>query len=451
MLKKLMVVVALFACVSSYGQAYLIDKVIARVGSEYILLSDVEEEFSYMKNASKEPLNPEVKCEVLKNLIAQKLIVYQAKVDSVEVTDEDVETQLNFRFESILRQMNGDEAFFKEYYGATVSEMKERFRDDQKQKILAEKMQGELIAKVTITPEEVTRFFKSIPVDSLPYFSSEVELGEIIIAPEVNSIEKKRALDLMTEIKAKIDAGEDFNKLAEKYSADVESAKKGGDLGFAKRGIFVPEFESAAFTLKNDEVSDIIETEFGYHVIKLIDRRGNTIHARHILIKPEITLLDKNLAKNKLDSVRTLIMKDSLTFEEAVKKYSPKSLPSYSNNGKMKNPNNGTNYFETKDLDPDSYFAIDKLKEGQLSNVIEMKDLKGEKMYRLLKLQSKSKPHQANLKQDYDKIANMAKEGKKATYFNTWITDKMKKAYINVDPIYADCENVLQWIRMEEK
>ncbi|MBK8701356.1 MAG: peptidylprolyl isomerase [Saprospiraceae bacterium] len=447
--KLFLIPALLFLTMSVNAQSYLIDKVIARVGGENILLSEVEDEYAYMVT-SKATVTPDAKCEILKNLIAQKLIVYQAKLDSVEVTEEEVESQLSFRFESILRQMNGDEAFFREYYGATVNEMKERFREDQRQKLLAEKMQTQLIDNVSITPAEVLEFYNGIPRDSLPYLSSEVELGEIIVVPEVNDEEKRKALDIITGLKERIEKGEDFSELASRYSVDKESAKKGGDLGYAKRGIFVPEFEAAAFTLQKDEMSDIVETEFGYHLIKLLERKGNTIHAKHILISPEITAADRNFAKNKLDSIRTLIASDSMTFEAAVKKFSLKTAPSYSNNGKMKNPNTGTNYFETKDLDPDTYFAIDKLNVGDLSSVLEVKDLKGEKMYRLLKLQSKSKPHQANLKQDYDKIAYYAKESKKAQYFNGWIEEKMKKAYINVDPLYADCETLLPWIRMGE-
>lgn len=432
-----------------FGQSYLIDKVVARVGGENILLSEVEDEYAYMV-ASKAKISANAKCEILKNLIAQKLIVYQAKLDSVEVSDEDVESQLNFRFESILRQMNGDEAFFQDYYGATIGEMKERFREDQRQKLLAEKMQAKLIDNVSITPAEVIAFYNGIPKDSLPYLSSEVELGEIVLQPEVNDAERKKALDLATELKDKITKGEDFGLLAGKYSEDPESAKRGGDLGFAKRGVYVPEFEAAVFTLQPGEVSEVVETEFGFHIIQLMERKGNSVRAKHILISPDITQADRELAKRKLDSIKVQIENDSLTFEQAVKKHSIKTMPSYSNNGKMKNPNTGNNYFETKDLDPETYFAIDKLNIGGLSKVVEFKDLKGDKMYRLLKLFSKSKPHQANLKQDYDKISYYAKESKKAQYFNTWIEDKMKKAYIDVDVLYLDCPNLAQWIHIKD-
>ncbi len=436
-----------YSCMT-YAQPFLVDKVIARVGSEYILLSEIEDEYSYMAAANPTTTKPEMKCNIIKNLVAQKLIVYQAKLDSVEIKEEEVESQLNYRFESILRQMNGDEAFFKEYYNATVNEMKDRFRDDQRQKILAEKMQAKLIESVKITPAEVQAFYKKIPQDSLPYLSSEVEISELIMSPTVNETEKLKAYNALKDIVDRIGKGEDFATLATKYSMDRESAKKGGDLGFAKRGVFVPEFESAVFSLKEGEMSDIVETEFGYHVMQLIQRKGNVVNARHILISPEITYLDRERTKANLDSIRTLLAKDSMTFEAAVKKFSDKKSQSYSNNGKMKNPNTGDNYFQTKDLDPDTYFAIDKLKPNELSKVLESKNMKGDKIYRIIKLQSKSKPHQANLKQDYDKISSFAKESKKSEYFNTWIQKKMEKTNIIVDPLFFDCEDLNQWIKM---
>ena len=223
------------------GQSILIDKVIAKVGSEHILLSEVEEEFSYAK--TKDPsLTDDIKCLIIDNMIAQKLVIYHAKIDSVEIAEDEVETQLDYRFESILRQMNGDETFFQDYYGATVAEMKERFRDDQRHKILAEKMQYKLISEIEITPKEVEKFYRGVPTDSLPYFKSEMEISEIILTPKVNDNERKKALDKITDLRIKVVSGETtFADVASKYSQDQSSAIRGGDLGFAKRGVYVPE------------------------------------------------------------------------------------------------------------------------------------------------------------------------------------------------------------------
>jgi peptidyl-prolyl cis-trans isomerase SurA len=439
---NIILVVCFMTCFVFQGYTQLVDKVIAKVGSEYILLSEIEEEFAYAK--SKDPgVSDDIKCVILDNMIAQKLVIYHAKIDSVEITDAEVETQLDYRFESVLRQMNGDEAFFEEYYGASVAEMKERYRDDQKHKILAEKMQHKLISEIEITPKEVEKFFKNVPSDSLPYFKSEMEISEIVSLPLVNDIERQKALDKIKILREKVVNGtETFADIATKNSQDPGSAARGGDLGFAKRGVYVPEFEATVFSLAKDEISDIIETEFGYHFIQLIERRGNSVRARHILIKPEITQSDLDKTKVLLDSVRQLITIDSLSFENAVKKYSVKSVPSYANGGRVKNQNSNNTFFAADDLDPDTYFAIYDLKPGAISKpmLITMPD--GKKAYRLIQLNSTSKPHKANLKEDFDKISNFAKESKKNEYFLNWLKTKRTETYIYTDPLFSYCKTV---------
>ena len=439
---NIVLVVCFMTCFVFQGYTQLVDKVIAKVGSEYILLSEIEEEFAYAK--SKDPgVSDDIKCVILDNMIAQKLVIYHAKIDSVEITDAEVETQLDYRFESVLRQMNGDEAFFEEYYGASVAEMKERYRDDQKHKILAEKMQHKLISEIEITPKEVEKFFKNVPSDSLPYFKSEMEISEIVSLPLVNDVERQKALDKIKILREKVVNGtETFADVATKNSQDPGSAARGGDLGFAKRGVYVPEFEATVFSLAKDEISDIIETEFGYHFIQLIERRGNSVRARHVLIKPEITQSDLDKTKVLLDSVRQLITIDSLSFENAVKKYSVKSVPSYANGGRVKNQNSNNTFFAADDLDPDTYFAIYDLKPGAISKpmLITMPD--GKKAYRLIQLNSTSKPHKANLKEDFDKISNFAKESKKNEYFLNWLKTKRTETYIYTDPLFSYCKTV---------
>lgn len=439
---NIILVVCFMTCFVFQGYTQLVDKVIAKVGSEYILLSEIEEEFAYAK--SKDPgVSDDIKCVILDNMIAQKLVIYHAKIDSVEITDAEVETQLDYRFESVLRQMNGDEAFFEEYYGASVAEMKERYRDDQKHKILAEKMQHKLISEIEITPKEVEKFFKNVPSDSLPYFKSEMEISEIVSLPLVNDVERQKALDKIKILREKVVNGtETFADVATKNSQDPGSAARGGDLGFAKRGVYVPEFEATVFSLAKDEISDIIETEFGYHFIQLIERRGNSVRARHVLIKPEITQSDLDKTKVLLDSVRQLITIDSLSFENAVKKYSVKSVPSYANGGRVKNQNSNNTFFAADDLDPDTYFAIYDLKPGAISKpmLITMPD--GKKAYRLIQLNSTSKPHKANLKEDFDKISNFAKESKKNEYFLNWLKTKRTETYIYTDPLFSYCKTV---------
>lgn len=423
----------------------VIDKVVARVGSELVLLSDLEEQFLYM-DKQEGGITADYRCGIMENIIAQKVIIYQAQLDSVEVLPAELEAQLDYRFETILRQMNGDEAFFKDYYGYTVAEMRERVRDDQRQQILAEKMQSKLISEVSVTPKEVEAFYDRIPQDSLPFLNAEVEISELVIKPQVNAEQRQITLDRINQVLADIKAGDiSFEEAAKKYSVDG-SAKVGGDLGWAKRGIYVPEFEAAAFQLKKAEMSDVIETEFGFHIIELIERRGNSIHARHILMTPAITMEDEQKAMDLLDSIRTLIVLDSISFGQAVKKFSLEELPSYGNSGRVKNPKTGNTFFETGDLDPDVYFEIVDLDPGGVSNIIEVTDMRGATMYKIVKLISETKPHKANLQQDYNKIALFARESKKTGYFNEWVTEKMGETYIKVDRQYDYCENLIRWI-----
>jgi len=432
--------------ISQGGNAEIIDKVIATIGGEFILLSDVEGQYAYIVQNGNE-VNEEAKCQILEGIIGQKLMVHQSRLDSLQVTADEVDAQLDFRFDQVLQQMKGDEAFFQEYYGATVDQMKARMRDDQREQILAERMQRSLIQRVAITPEEVKEFYNSIPQDSLPFLNAEVEIGELVIKPKVNSIEYQNALEKISKIKEQILAGEDFAELAKKNSDDPGSAANGGDLGFAKRGIFAPEFEAAAFSLNENEISDPIETEFGFHIIQNLGRRGNYVNTRHILVRPVITQGDFDIAEALGDSIRTLINSDSLTFEQAVRKYGFKDVQSFSNNGRMKNPATGNNFFETADINPpDIYFAIEPLEVGEISETIELNLPNGDTVFRLYQLQSKTKPHRANLKEDYSRIQQFAKESKKNEYLATWLEKRYADTYITVSSIYGTCPNLNQWV-----
>ena len=446
--------ILIIACIATSAMAQgpiLLDKVISKVGSEYILLSELEGQYAYIKESNPE-VTEDAKCEMMENLIAQKIIVYQARLDSIEVSDEELDAQLSYRFESILRQMNGDEEFFQDYYGATINEMKERYKEEQKQQILSERMQQKLIAEVQITPSEVKEFFDQFPTDSLPYLNSEVEVSELVLKPLVNEEERQTALDRMKEIQKELNTeSADFAEIAKKYSQDPGSGKRGGDLGFAKRGTFVPAFEAAAYDLKEGMMTDIVETEFGFHIIQLLERRGNTIHTRHILIKPIITSADNELAKAKLEEIKTEIVADSISFERAVKKYGAKDVPSFSNSGRMKNPATQNTFFETNQLEADIYLEIIDLDVEGVSNAMEVLSPTGEYSYRIVQLKSLTKPHRANLKEDYDKISKFAKESKKSQYFNDWVTKKLKTTYISVDNRYNTCPNLDKWIEAKSE
>jgi peptidyl-prolyl cis-trans isomerase SurA len=434
----------LFIGTSGWAQREVIDKVVATVGGELVLLSEVEEQRALMASQQSN-LPDDIRCSIMDQIMANKLLLNQSKLDSIMVTDEEVEVQLDARIERILGFMNNDVSQFEEYYGQSINEVKAQFREDLKNQLLVDRMRGNIMASVTVTPSEVKTFFNSIPQDSLPYFNAEVEIGEIVYKPKVNKEERERAVSLLEELRERIvDGGESFAELAGKYSDDG-SARAGGDLGWAKRGRYVPEFEAAAFRLEKDEISPVIESEFGFHIIQMLERRGNSIRVRHILIKPDITEADLELARNRLDSVRHLVMDDSMSFSMAVKRFGNEDQQSYNNDGRMVNPATGNTFFEIGDLDPDIYFTVDTMDVGEISAPFMFRDPTGERYFRVVQLQSRSSPHKADLRKDYSKIQMAAIEAKKSEFISDWVSDKVGATYIDIDPMFNGCPVLRKW------
>ena len=428
-MKKLFTILLALVCWQmAFAQSAVIDKVVAMVGGEIVLLSEVEEQYSLMK--SQNPSIPtEARCNVVDQLLVSKLLLNQAKLDSIEVMDTEVEDQLNARIERILSYMNGDLEQFEAYYGQTVTQVKDQFREDLRNQIMTERMQGEVLRQVTVTPSEVKTFFAQIPRDSLPYFSSEVEVGEIVYVPKVNAEERQKSITKLENLRAQIVNEEaTFDELAQVHSDDG-SARIGGDLGWARRGKFVPEFEAAAYKLEPGEISPVVETQFGFHLIQLLERRGNSIHVRHILVRPAITDADLELARHHLDSVRTLIMNDSISFSIAVKRFGNDEVQSFNNDGRMMNAMTGNTFFEVADLEPDIYFAIDTLKIGGITSPIEFRSPGGDIQFRIVQLQSRTDPHRANLQQDYSKIQQATIQAKQNEFLSNWISQKVGSTY----------------------
>lgn len=428
------------------AQTELLDEIIASVGGELVLLSDLEDQYNLIKSQQQQDLPPDARCYILDNILTQKLLINQAKLDSIEVSDEEVEAQLNARIEQILAYMNNDYTQFEAYYGQSVDEVKAQFRVDLKDQLLAERMKSEILQGITVTPSEVKEFFERIPKDSLPYFNSEVELSELAIKPEVSPERKQEARERLEELRRRIVAGgEDFAELAKKYSDDFASGRLGGDLSWTKRGSFVPEFEAAAYKLDVGEISKVIETEFGFHIIQLLERKGNTIHTRHILIRPEIQEEDIARAEQLLDSVRQLILIDSISFSEAVKRFGTDEVQSFYNDGRMVNPRTGNTFFEIADLEPDVYFAIDTLEIGEITNPFRFRNISNEPLVHIVKLESRTPPHVASLETDYARIKAATIQEKQARYLNEWIEKTVSNTYIAIDPSYASCPVLAKW------
>lgn len=447
MSRVILVVCLVFVSTFLSAQRKVVDKVVATVGGEIVLLSEVEEQHALMSSQGK-PVPEDSKCFILEQLLANKLMINQAKLDSIIIEDSEVEVQLEARIEQILGYMGGSTEQFENYYGASVNEIREEFRQDLKDKLMMDRMRAQIMQDVSVTPSEVKEFFYQIPTDSLPYFNSEVELGEIVRLPVVNDEEKARVNSLMKDLRQQIiDSVATFEDLALQYSEDG-TRQLGGDLGWSSRGKFVPAFEAAAYKLKINEISEPVATQFGYHIIQMIGRRGSSINVRHILVRPVIQQADLDLAVNYLDSIRNILLKDSLSFSIAVKRYSNDEQQSYNNDGRMVNPASGDTFYEVGDLNPDVFFAIDTMKIDEISAPFEFRGQTGELNYRIVQLQSRTSPHTANLQLDYSKIRQAAIDSKRNQFINNWVDEKIADTFLKIEASKANtCPNLQNWVK----
>jgi peptidyl-prolyl cis-trans isomerase SurA len=415
---------------------YILDKIIAKVDNQIILKSEYE--VAYLQYLSQLKVkSPTLQCDVLENLIINKFLMAKADIDSVVVDDKVVNDQLERRMQYFISQV-GSEKKLEEYYNKTVSDLKNELRDQVREQMLIQKMQGNITKGVKITPGEVKKFFNAIPSDSLPFYSKEVEVGHIIKIPVAGKSQKEVARQQITAIRERVKKGESFEALAERYSEDPVSAKQGGELGFWKRGELVPEYEAAAFKLKPGETSEVVESIFGFHIIQLIERRGLEYNSRHILIKPGSSTVDVSLSKGYLDSLRTRIMKDSISFTKAAKEYSDDKF-SAPNGGMFTDEETGSTRVPIEKLDPTVFFIIDTMSVGHISHPIPYRTADGKDGLRIIYYKSKINPHKANILDDYQKIHNAALTEKKAKILADWFQKHKTEVSITVDDEFKNC------------
>ncbi len=448
MKKIVSIIFCLFVLLPLFAQPKMIDKVVGVVGDNIILLSDVEVQIQQAK-AQGEVISDRLRCTIFDQLLLEKFFLAQAQLDSVYVSEDDVEAELDKRIRYFITTSFGSQQKLEEYYGKSTADLKDDFRKDIRNQMLAEKMQGKIYGNIKTTPSDVRAFYDNIPKDSLPYFNAEIELSQIVIKPKASQEAKDYALYKANQLREEILKGGDFAIKAKLNSEDPGSKKEGGDLGFITRGEMVQEFEAGAFKLKEGEVSEVIETQFGYHVIQCLERKGERIHVRHILITAPITSIDEQSAIRMLDSVSKMINSGAMTFEEAVKEYSEDDQ-SKSNRGDIINQNTGTSYFEMSELDGSLLFSMSDLKKGQLSQVSPFEAPDGKKAFRIIRIKSESEPHVANLKQDYSKIQNACKQAKQQEALVKWIQEKRGDAYIMIDEEYQSCDNSSKWLNAKK-
>jgi len=426
-----------------FSQDTLIDGIVGIVGGNVILKSDIENQYLQMRaEGNISGSSSKVKCVILDNLLFQKLLVHQAGVDSLTVTDSQVEAEMDRRMRYFIAQAGSPDELEK-YYHKSLVQIKEDLREIIKEQMLAQQEQGKITEKVTISPSEVKSFYKKIPRDSLPEIPSKVEIGMIVRTPVIGQVEKQAVTDRLKGFRDRILKGDDFATLAVLYSEDPGSASKGGELGMFQRGTMRPEFEAAAFKLKPGEVSDVVETEDGYHLIQLIERRGEYVNVRHILLQPKVSLGDMNRAKLFLDSISGLVSSKKLSFGQAVSQYSDD--PSKNNGGMMINPQSGNAEFAMSEVDPKVFFVVDKLKEGDISTAAKWEE-RGKVQFRIYYLKTRTQPHKADLGQDYAQVQQWALEQKKMEAIIEWITDKAASTYIYISEPYTTCDFDRPWI-----
>lgn len=440
--------IVLVLCWIAYGNPLyaqdgkVVDEVVAVVGGKMLLLSDIEKQVLQQRLQGGIPGGQALRCEILENLLFQKLLIDQAALDSVEVSDSQVDAEMDRKLRYFISQIGSREKL-EAYYKKSIPEIKEEFRELIRDQMIVETMQATITKDIKITPSEVKTYFRNIPQDSLPLINAEVELGHIVKQPPISPEEKIRVRQQLMEMRERILKGENFAALAALYSEDPGSAAKGGELGFYSRGELFPPYEAAAFAMKEKEISEVVETEAGYHIIQLLGRRGEMINTRHILIIPKVNPEALSKARQDLDNVLALIKMDSLTFEKAALLHSDD--PSKNNGGMLINPLTGTSRFEMNQLDPSLFFVIDKMEIGAISEPVIMKTESGGQAYRLVYLKTRTAPHRANLEEDYVRIQEWALDGKHTQVLQKWMDKKMSKTYIQINDRFKDCEFRFTW------
>ncbi|PIY08266.1 MAG: peptidylprolyl isomerase [Flexibacter sp. CG_4_10_14_3_um_filter_32_15] len=430
-----------FCLISTFAFSQVADKIIVKVDNYIILKSELELSYqNYLRSQDGTP-DENAKCEILRQLLFNKVMYAKAEIDSVIVLDEQVESEASNRLSMMIERAGGDEKKLEEYLGKSLADIKEELLEPIKEQLTIQKMRSEITADAKVTPSQVRKFYKLIPTDSLPFLPAEYEVAQLLVYAKVSKQEKDRVRKQLLDIRTRIKAGEDFAVLAKEFSADLGSAAQGGNLGYRERGELVPEYEAASFALKPMEISEPIESEFGFHLIQLLERRGNLINTRHILIRPKPSAADMVYTNKFVDSLRNLIVKDSLTFAKAVFEHSA-DRSSKNNGGRILSQQTGSAKLVAEDFDYNTYLILDTMKLKSVSQPLPFRSPDGKEAVRLLYFIDKSKPHQANLNDDYEKIYQAALNDERARMLDDWFFTAIKELYIDIDEDYNKCELV---------
>ena len=447
LLKPILLLISVIISAATYAQDNIIDQVVWVVGDEAILKSEVEEE---RLNALMEhrDLDGDPYCVIPEQLAIQKLFLNQAEIDSIEVTESEVIARLDAQLNFMIQQI-GSEEKVEEYFNKTMTQIREKLRQNIHDGLTAQRMQQEIIGEIKVTPAEVRNFFNQLPYDSIPYIPTNVEVQIITREPKVPQKEVDAVKAQLREFTDRINSGEtSFSTLALLYSEDPGSRMRGGELGFMGRGQLLPEFANVAFNLQDpNKVSKIVETEYGFHIIQLIEKRGDRINCRHILLRPHIPSEAIDSAMLTLDSIADNIRNAKYTFEQAAL-YLSDDKDTRLNNGLMPNPYDNTSKFEMQQLPQEIARVVDALKVGEISDPFTMVTDNGMEVCAIVKLKTKTEGHKATISEDYQRLKDLVTQQMGEEKLKEWIKEKLKTTYVRIDPAWRNCDFKYEgWIK----
>lgn len=444
MIKKTISFWALILIVFNVFSQVTVDGIIAIIGKEIILQSDLEKAYVERIASVKSPeYVEEMKCIILQDLIFSKLIIHQADLDSIIITQKELDEQIDARMRDWLLSVGGDAKIIEQHFGKTIAEIKQEMIEPMYNRLIAERITYEITEDITVTPSEVKAYLSQFSEDSLPIIPETFEYGHIVKIPPVSDAEIENIKNRLNEYRERVLKGEKFSMLARLYSDDPGSAAKGGVLGFVERGVLYPEFEAVAFSLKPGEISTIVQTKAGYHIIQMIERKGESINCAHILLQPKPSTEEQVKALEFLDSIRPLIIEENIDFSTAAKRFSDDLTKN--NGGWVTNRYTGSFKFDRESTEPATFAVLQKLNVGEYSTPVPYVNEDGVMSYRILYLRERTKEHKANLMDDYDIIKSAALEAKKQEAIDKWILNKVQVTNIKISEKYKSCPFVIEW------
>jgi len=433
-------VLAIFANVATYAQDNVVDEVVWVVGDEAILKSDVEEaRMDALYNGRRFEGDPY--CVIPEEIAVQKLFLHQAKLDSIEVSEAEIIQRVDMMTNMYIQQIGSKEKM-EEYFNKTSTQIRETLRDNARDGLTVQKMQQKLVGEIKVTPAEVRRYFKDLPQDSIPYIPTQVEVQIITLQPKIPISEIEDVKKKLRDYTDRVTKGEiDFSTLARLYSEDKASAIKGGETGFMGKGQMVPEYANVAFNLQDTKkISKIVESEYGFHIIQLIEKRGDRINTRHILLKPKVSDKELNEANARLDSIANDIRSDKFTFDQAAAALS-QDKDTRNNHGLMQNPMNQTAKFEMQDLPQEIAKVVDKMNIGEISKAFTMVNPKdGKEVCAIVKLKARINGHKATITDDYQNLKEIVLDKRREEALQKWIVEKQKHTYVRINPAWQRCD-----------